>query len=80
MIRTALFVSDTAVLVVPPCLYCPLQSAPAEANRVQKKKLWEAVQPDLKTSEDCVAGYKGQPMNTSAGPVTAKSLAKANIA
>ncbi|KAF6259806.1 hypothetical protein COO60DRAFT_1294666 [Scenedesmus sp. NREL 46B-D3] len=57
-----------------------LQSAPAEPNRVQKKKLWEAVQPDLKTAHDCTAGYKGQTMHTSAGPVTAKSLAGANIA
>eukprot|EP00882_Tetradesmus_deserticola_P012488 GHRQ01013234.1.p1 GENE.GHRQ01013234.1~~GHRQ01013234.1.p1 ORF type:complete len:191 (+),score=103.93 GHRQ01013234.1:87-575(+) len=57
-----------------------LQSAPAEANRVQKKKLWEAVQPHLKTGEDCVAAYKGAVMTTSAGPVTAKTLAKANIA
>lgn len=55
------------------------QPAPAEANRVQKKKLWEAVQPDLKTSADKVAGYKGSVMMTSAGPVTAKTLAAANI-
>jgi methionine--tRNA ligase beta chain len=56
-----------------------LQPAPESAKRVQKKKIWEAVQPNLKTSTDGVAGYKGQPMNTSAGPVTAKSLANANI-
>jgi hypothetical protein len=35
--------------------WCHMQSAPAEANRVQKKKLWEAVQPDLKTGEDGTA-------------------------
>jgi hypothetical protein len=46
---------------------------------VQKKKLWEAVQPDLKTGDDRTAAFKGQVMHTSAGPVTAKSLAKANI-
>jgi hypothetical protein len=56
-----------------------LQAAPAEANRVQKKKLWEGVQPDLKTSGDKVAGYKGAAMMTSAGPITAKTLAAANI-
>ncbi|KIY93274.1 hypothetical protein MNEG_14688 [Monoraphidium neglectum] len=28
------------------------QGAPAEPNRVQKKKIWEAVQPDLKTDAD----------------------------
>lgn len=36
--------------------------------------------PDLKTSAERVAGYKGQPMMTSAGPVTAASLTGANIA
>jgi hypothetical protein len=56
------------------------QAAPAEPNRVQKKKLWEAVMPDLKTGADKVAGYKGQPMMTSAGAVTAASLTGANIA
>lgn len=57
----------------------PVQAAPAEANRVQKKKLWEAVQPDLKTSAERVAGYKRAPMMTSAGPVTAATLGGANI-
>lgn len=56
-----------------------LQPAPAEANRVQKKKLWEAVQPDLKTSADKMAGFKGATMMTSAGPITAQTLAAANI-
>lgn len=56
-----------------------LQAAAAEPNRVQKKKLWEAVQPDLKTSAERVAGYKGAAMMTSAGPVTAPTLAAANI-
>jgi hypothetical protein len=56
-----------------------LQPAAAEANRVQKKKLWEAVQPDLKTAADRTASYKGAVMMTTAGPVTAKSLAAANI-
>jgi hypothetical protein len=90
---------------------------------VQKKKIWETCQPDLKTSGDrwapferawrrregggggsglgtgtytplrapahpvqpplphaCrVAGFKGEPMLTSAGPVTAPTLANANI-
>lgn len=56
-----------------------LQPAPAEPNRVQKKKLWEVVQPDLKTDADRVAGFKGLQMLTSAGPVTASTLAGANI-
>ena len=47
--------------------------------KVQKKKLWEGVQPDLKTDDSKVAGYKGLPMLTSAGAVTAPTLSKANI-
>lgn len=46
---------------------------------MQKKKLWEGVQPDLKTCGNRLAGYKGATMMTSAGPVTAKNLAAANI-
>ncbi|MEW5302523.1 MAG: hypothetical protein WDW38_002320 [Sanguina aurantia] len=55
------------------------QPAPAEPNRVQKKKLWEGVQPLLKTNEQCIATFKGQQMFTSAGPVTTASLTNASI-
>lgn len=56
------------------------QPEPARENRVQKKKLWEKVQPELKTTDDLVATFKGEhPMMTSAGPVTTKSLKGANI-
>jgi len=48
-------------------------------NKVQKKKLWEGVQPELKTDDARMASFKGITMLTSAGPVTAPSLAKANI-
>uniref|UniRef100_A0A7S0X374 tRNA-binding domain-containing protein n=1 Tax=Chlamydomonas leiostraca TaxID=1034604 RepID=A0A7S0X374_9CHLO len=56
------------------------QPAPAEPNRVQKKKIWETVQPDLKTDGSLVAGWKGRAMHTSAGPVTVTSLANSSIA
>lgn len=46
---------------------------------MQKKKLWEAVQPDLKTTDDLTATYKGIPMMTSAGAVSTASLKGANI-
>lgn len=55
------------------------QPEPAKENRVQKKKLWEAVQPELKTSDELVATFKGIPMMTSAGAVTTKSLKGARI-
>jgi len=59
-------------------MYIAMQPGPAEPNRVQKKKLWEAVQPDLRTAAS-VAGYKGAPMMTSAGAVRAASLLDASI-
>ncbi len=62
------------------CVCVCLQGAPAEPNRVQKKKIWEGVQPLLKTDTSAVAGFKGRTMLTSAGPVKAASLTNANIA
>lgn len=47
--------------------------------QVQKKKIWEAVQPHLKTNEQKQVVYKGTVMTTGAGPVTAPTLANANI-
>jgi methionyl-tRNA synthetase len=44
-----------------------------------KKKIFEQVQPDLKTSDDLVACYKGVPLMTSAGPVKVASVAGASI-
>ena len=55
------------------------QGEPANANQVQKKKIWEAVQPLLRTDGGCVAGVEGRPMLTSAGPVVAASHADASI-
>jgi hypothetical protein len=45
---------------------------------VQKKKLWEAVQPDLHTVAGA-AGYKDLPMTTSAGAVTAQRILNGSI-
>lgn len=55
------------------------QGEPAKPNQVDKKKMWEEVQPRLRTDDSRVAGYDGAPMMTSAGPVTAPSLAGASI-
>lgn len=57
-----------------------LQAAPAESSRVQKKKLWEAVQPLLKTDGEATARFREAVMLTSAGPVRATSLKNANVA
>lgn len=51
----------------------------AVAAQVQKKKVWEEVQPDLKTDAAGNAVYRGVPMMTNAGPVRAATLTGANI-
>ncbi|XP_010524472.1 PREDICTED: tyrosine--tRNA ligase, cytoplasmic-like [Tarenaya hassleriana] len=52
---------------------------PAKPNQVQKKKIWELVQPHLKTDVSGIAMLKEHLMRTSAGVVTSKSLKNANI-
>ncbi|XP_027116835.1 probable methionine--tRNA ligase isoform X1 [Coffea arabica] len=44
-----------------------------------KKKVWETVQPDLRTDEELVACYKGIPFTTSAGVCKVSSLNEAKI-
>lgn len=56
---------------------CP--GEPLPANQVAKKKVWEAVQPDLSTSADRVAMYKDLPFQTSKGPCTVATLKKGAI-
>ena len=55
------------------------QGEPAKPNQVEKKKMWEAVAPLLRTDAARVAGFNGQPMLTAAGAVTAATLADARI-
>jgi methionyl-tRNA synthetase len=52
---------------------------PISAAQIKKQKVLEKVSPDFLTDDKCVATYKGEPIMTSAGPCTAKSLAKAFI-
>lgn len=62
-----------------PCS-CTAQPAPAAANAVEKKKLWDAVQPGLNTSAELVATWKGQPLNVPAGPLKSATLVGARVA
>lgn len=55
------------------------QPAAATPNQVQKKKVWESVQPHLKTDAACIAMLDGHFMRTSAGPVVSRTLKNANI-
>ncbi len=55
------------------------QSKPAEPNALQKKKHWETAQPGFNTNSGRVVTFKGREMTTTAGPVTAATLAGARI-
>ncbi|TVU13547.1 hypothetical protein EJB05_40607 [Eragrostis curvula] len=55
------------------------QSDPASPNQVQKKKIWESVQPHLRTTDNCVAVLGEHPMRTSTGTVFCKSLQGARV-
>lgn len=53
---------------------------PATANQVQKKKVWEGVQPDLKTSDGRVAMWRDAALVVEgAGEVTCASLGGGSI-
>jgi aminoacyl tRNA synthase complex-interacting multifunctional protein 1 len=52
---------------------------PATENQIIKKKMLEAIFPDLKTNAEGVVSYKGIPLSTSAGPCR-PSLPNANVA
>ncbi|CAH0473235.1 unnamed protein product [Peronospora belbahrii] len=52
---------------------------PLSAAQIKKQKVLEKVSPDFITDDKCVATYKGEPIMTSIGPCTAKSLIKAYI-
>lgn len=83
---------ENVELLTPPQGSCPgeriwfgseeesnVQSDAASPNQVQKKKLWETVQPHLKTTHNCVAMFGERPMRTSSGLVSCRSLKNANI-
>ncbi|KAL5708708.1 hypothetical protein ACHQM5_019474 [Ranunculus cassubicifolius] len=55
------------------------QTPAATANQIQKKKIWESVQPKLRTDGSCVAALGDYVMRTSAGAVVSTSLQNANI-
>lgn len=47
--------------------------------QIQKKKIWESVQPHLKTDASCAATLGVNYMRTSAGVIVSESLKNANI-
>ncbi|CAD6264061.1 unnamed protein product [Miscanthus lutarioriparius] len=55
------------------------QSDPASPNQVQKKKIWEAVQAHLRTTDNCIVVLGDKQMRTSAGLIFCKSLQGARV-
>lgn len=55
------------------------QPEPAKENRVQKKKLWDSVQPLLETSGDRIVTFEGVAMMSSGGPVRSPTLIAARV-
>lgn len=53
--------------------------APATANQVAKKKIWEAVQPKLATTDGRAAAWEGVELVTPAGAVTCATLGGGSI-
>lgn len=47
--------------------------------QVQKKKIWESIQPLLKTTEECAAVFQDKAMRASAGIITCASLKGGNV-
>lgn len=54
--------------------------APAAANVVEKKKLWEAVQPGLQTGQDRAVTWKGLRLSVGDGNITSDTLLGARVA
>lgn len=47
--------------------------------QIQKKKIWEGIQPLLKTTEECAAIFQDKPMRVSTGIVTCATLKSGNV-
>ncbi|GAB4819697.1 hypothetical protein N2152v2_006743 [Parachlorella kessleri] len=58
-----------------------VEGFPGEPDEVlnPKKKIWEAVQPDLATNEQRVACYRGKPLQTAQGICTVQSIVGGSI-
>lgn len=89
MVMCAANADDKVVFVEPPAdaeigeriMVDGFDGEPATENQVVKKKMLDAIFPDLKTDGEGVATYKGKPFNTAAGVCQAQGgMANAEIA
>ena len=73
------FVEPPADAEVGERVFCEgMEGEPLSPNQIKKKKVWEAVSPDLKVV-DGVATFKGSPILTSAGPCTTPTVKDGGI-
>ncbi|KAK9807550.1 hypothetical protein WJX72_002305 [[Myrmecia] bisecta] len=77
---------NSVELVEPPAASSPGERVSVEGYSGEpdeqlnpKKKVFEAVQPDLKTNGDCIACYKGLPLRTSQGVCRVASIVGGSI-
>lgn len=74
-------------LLIPPenskpgdCVYVEgYENSEPDEQLNPKKKVWETLQPDLRTSSNCVAEWQGNPLLTSSGTITCSSMKGAPI-
>ena len=52
---------------------------PLPPNQIAKKKIWEAVQPELGTDAQCIALYGRLPFGTQHGPCTVATIKNGKI-
>ena len=57
----------------------PAAFVAASPSQVEKKKIWQAVSPDLATDAERAATWQGRRFMTSAGPCTAKTIAGGTV-
>jgi len=74
------FVTPPVAAKVGERVFCEgMEGEPVTAAQVRKKKVLEAVLPDLRSDKQCVAAYQGKPILTSAGPCTVPTKANAPL-
>jgi methionyl-tRNA synthetase len=74
MVRTELVTPPEGAAVGERVMCAGYEGEPDEQLN-PKKKVFEGVQPDLASTDKCVAAYKGVPFTTSAGVCTVASVA-----
>ena len=77
--KVELLVPPDAVAVGERVFFDGHPGEPLPPNQIAKKKVWEAVQPDLSTSAERVALYKDLPFLTSQGPCTVATIQNGKI-